>query len=227
MERPASPPTAPSWQRLLGERLGALLWLKAIGTPLAIGVFFVGYFWTLRNPQFAVYTMPMTALDRWLPFVPEALAMYASLWVYVSLAPALLRDRRELLALVRGAAVLAGVGLTIFFVWPTTVPVFEIDWAEHVAFQFMKRVDLGGNACPSLHVAFAVFAGLWIDRVLREVAAPSWLRALGWLWCAAIILSTVAVRQHVVLDVAAGVLLGAAVGVFSARALAETPQKGR
>ena len=39
----------------------------------------------LRNPVFPVTTMPLTPLDAWIPFVPQALAIYLSLWFYVGI----------------------------------------------------------------------------------------------------------------------------------------------
>ncbi|WP_309626600.1 phosphatase PAP2 family protein [Methylibium sp.] len=203
---------ASDWRQRIGRRLRTVPITKASGTTLGIGAFFVAYFWTLHHPLFAVITMPLTAPDRWIGFVPQALPLYASLWLYVSLAPALLADRRELLSFGLGALVLSLVGLGIFMLWPTAVPALEIDWSRHAAFVFLKQVDMAGNACPSLHAAFAVFAALWIDRVLRDVNAPRALRGLDWLWCAGILYSTLAVRQHVALDVLAGALLGAVVG---------------
>ncbi len=73
---------------------------------------------------------------------------------------------------------------------------------------FLKNVDASGNACPSLHVAFAVFAAGWLDRVLRRLHASQPALALNILWAVAIAYSTLATHQHVALDVLAGALLG-------------------
>jgi len=73
------------------------------------------------------------------------------------------------------------------------------------------------NACPSLHVAFAVFAAAGLARELRAIGAARWLRALSILWCVGIVYSTLATRQHVVLDVVAGALLGALVALAHSR----------
>jgi membrane-associated phospholipid phosphatase len=69
-------------------------------------------------------------------------------------------------------------------------------------------------------VASATFAAIWLDRLLRGVAAPAWLRGVNGVQCAAIIWSTMATRQHVFLDVAAGLaagLLFAALSLYCAR----------
>ena len=76
-------------------------------------------------------------------------------------------------------------------------------------------MDASGNACPSLHVATAVFSGVWLNRILREINAPRALRAFNWLWCVGIVYSTLATKQHVALDMLAGAVLGLAAALLS------------
>jgi membrane-associated phospholipid phosphatase len=57
----------------------------------------------------------------------------------------------------------------------------------------------------------------WIDSIVKRARAPVLLRAANLLWFLAIVWSTVAIRQHVVLDVAAGALVGAVFAVLSLR----------
>ena len=100
----------------------------------------------------------------------------------------------------RFCAVLALTGLGIFLLWPTKV--------ASQGTGFLKTVDLGGNACPSLHAAFAVFSATCIGRLLRSLGLPGSAQVLSWLWCGAILYSTLATKQHVLLDLIAGSLLG-------------------
>ncbi|MEO5960386.1 MAG: phosphatase PAP2 family protein [Opitutaceae bacterium] len=183
--------------------------LKAAVIPVSVSVFFFAYFQLLNHPVFAVAIMPLTVLDRLIAFQPWALVPYFTLWVYVFLVPALLHGRRELISYSVGAAGTAGVGLGIFFFWPTAVPRPTIDWAHYPAVQFLKEIDAAGNACPSLHVAFAVFTAIGLERLLQHIGAPKGWRAINALWCGAILYSTLATKQHVALDLAAGVVLGA------------------
>jgi membrane-associated phospholipid phosphatase len=69
-------------------------------------------------------------------------------------------------------------------------------------------VDASGNACPCLHVAFAVLTGLWLEWLLKQMGAPRVLRVLNACWCGLIAYSTLATKQHVAVDLAAGALLG-------------------
>lgn len=198
----------------LGARIKSNWWLKCFGITGFITVFFVGYFLLLRFPVFRVTVMPITAVDRAIPFEPWAIALYFSLWLYVSLPPALLRTRREFYAYGWLAGALAVIGLSVFFVWPTSIPpVTGIEWTGHPGFALLKRVDASQNACPSLHVAFAVFSGVWLDRILRTTAAGASARALSAAWCLGIVYSTIATRQHVAVDVAAGAALGLLAGL--------------
>ena len=207
------------WRRQLGHRL-RILWLpKALGTTLGIGAFFVAYFWILRHPFFPITIMPFTAVDRFIVFRPEALPLYASLWIYVGLGPALLKNAREVRLYGLAALWLSVVGFGIFLVWPTATPKFEIDWSQQASMSFLRTMDVAANACPSLHAAFAVFTAIWLEHLLRELRVGRLGRSLNWLWCLGILYSTLALRQHVAVDALAGAVLGAIVAVLCIRAL--------
>lgn len=211
MERPSPLSPEVGWHRLAGTRLLALWPYKLIGTTAAMTLFFAVYFYVLNHPVFPVTVMPLVGLDRMIGFRPEALPLYLSLWLYVSLGPSLVLERRELASHAVAAVLLAAMGLGIFLRWPTAVPPPDVDWDLHPGFAFLKQVDASGNACPSLHVAFAVLAWAWIDRHLRGIGAGRGLRAFNALWAIGIVYSTLAIRQHVALDVLAGAALGAVV----------------
>lgn len=183
--------------------------VKMAGISLSMAAFFLAYFWVLNHPIRPVTMMPLTAVDRAISFQPWALPLYLSLWFYVSLAPSLVIDRRELGSFGVAWLTLSVVGLGVFLLWPTAVPPPDINWSQHPSFAFLKSADAAGNACPSLHVAFAVFSAGWFGRLLRQMnAGRAWL-VLNWVWCLGILYSTMAVRQHVALDVLAGAALGA------------------
>jgi membrane-associated phospholipid phosphatase len=185
-------------------------------------VFFAAYFYVLKNPAYPVTVMPLTLPDRLIGFQPMALPLYVSLWVYVSLPPAFLANRRELYVYALAMAGACLTGLIIFYFWPTTVPVADIDWALYPGVDFLKRMDASGNACPSLHVATAAFSGFWMHHLLRRFGAPLWVRVFNALWCIGIVYSTVATRQHVAVDMWAGLALGALAAWWSLRQVQRT-----
>jgi len=201
-------PSHPDWRRDLRPRLAAHWPLKAVGIPVFVTVFFLVYFRLLRQPAFAVTVMPFTALDRAIGFWPAALLPYGSLWVYAFLATILLRGRRELVPYGVGVAFISGVGLGIFYLWPSAVDSPAGGWTNDPAWALLKKVDAAGNACPSLHVAFAVFTAVWLERLFRAAGVPGGARLLNAVWAAIITASTLATKQHVAVDVLAGVALG-------------------
>jgi membrane-associated phospholipid phosphatase len=204
---------APGWRSDLALRMRTLPVLKLAGVTAFVGLFFIAYFYLLRNPSGPVTQMPLTALDRLIPFQPYALVAYVSLWVYVGIAPGLLRNLRELLIYGLWATALCGFGLALFYIWPTAVPANSMNASVEV----LQGVDAAGNACPSLHVATAMFSMLWVDHLLRLTRSPLLLRLLNAGWFVAIAYSTLAIKQHVVLDVIGGVLLGLAFAWLSLR----------
>lgn len=206
---PEAPPR-PAWFRQLAARFVVLWPLKAVATMLFMVLFFWAYFAILRQPLSPPATMPRLAVDAWIPFTPAAFPVYAALWVYVSLPPAFIGGLRPLLWFGAWMSALCLFCLGIFWLLPTAVPPAGIDWTNYPDLAMIKGIDAAGNACPSLHVASAVFAALWLERIARSVAAPAGLRWGNGLLCLAILWSTVATRQHVVLDVVAGVAVGLA-----------------
>lgn len=209
------------WYRQMAAVIPRHVHLKSIGTMLFIGLFFGAYFYLLKEPAYPTTVMPVTLLDNLIGFQPLALPMYISLWVYVSLPPALLATRRELYGYGMAMAGTCLAGLIVFYLWPTAVPAANIDWARYPDVDFLKSMDASGNACPSLHVTTAVFSGIWLHHLLRRFGAPPWILIFNGVWCIGIIYSTLATRQHVAVDVLAGLALGVMGAYLSLRQRAD------
>lgn len=222
---PLAAASRPAWFRQLAVRF-AILWpLKAAGTMSFMMLFFWGYFTVLRQPLTEPVTMPRLAIDEWIPFSAAAFPIYASLWVYVSLPPAFLGSLRPLLWFGAWISALCLFCLGIYWLFPTLVPAAGIDWSAYPELAAIKNADGAGNACPSLHVASSVFTALWLERIARSVGAPVALRWGNALLCTAILWSTIATRQHVALDVLAGIVVGLMFAVPSIWHVARTAPK--
>ncbi len=216
-------PNGDTWVHQLLRRVRYLAWLKLLGISGFMWLFFIAYFHLLRNPARPVVQMPLTELDRVIGHQPWAFWAYVSLWVYVGLAPGLMLRLRDLLVHGAWAGALCATGLLIFYLVPTAIPPHALspEAASHAGFALLQGVDAAGNACPSLHVATALFSAAWVQRLLHGVRAPAWTGALNLIWLLLIVYSTMAIKQHVVWDVAAGALLG---GTFAWASLNWTRQ---
>ena len=204
--QPPSHAAAAPWTTTLLSLVRHRFGLKFVGVSGFMWLFFAAYFHLLRNPLRPVTEMPLTALDHWVNFQPGALAAYVSLWLYVGIPAGLMPSLRHLVAYGLWVGSLCLAGLAVFYVFPTAVPLplLPVDVALHPGFALLQGVDAAGNACPSLHVATAVFSALWIDHLLRRLGAPHWPRALNAAWVLLIVYSTLAIKQHVAIDAAAG-----------------------
>lgn len=202
-------PAPAAWHQELLRRVRQRFWLKFTGISAFMWLFFVGYFHVLRHPVRPVTEMPLTLLDEWVSFQPTALVAYVSLWLYVGIPAGLMPSLRQLVAYGLWVGAVCAVGLASFYAFPTAVPSPELppDVALHTGFALLQGVDAAGNAFPSLHVATALFSAFWIDWLLRRLHAPWPPRVVNGVWVLLIIYSTMAIKQHVALDVVGGALL--------------------
>lgn len=194
--------------RELRKRILAHFWLKAIGHAFGIPVFFGVYFLVMQHPVFPVRTMPLFGWDYRVPVIEWTVWVYFSLWIYICLPGSLILTLSGLRIYFLGALAMATVGIGVFFFYPTAVPVWAIDWSVYPLLEFLKSADSSGNACPSLHVGFAVFAAFWMKILLSKSGSPLLWHVLNLVWGLGIILSTMTTKQHVWIDVILGAVLG-------------------
>lgn len=186
-------------------------WFKLLGTSAFIALFFLFYLYLLKHPAYPVVVMPLTFIDTIVPFSPMALPVYVSLWLYVSLPVMLLRSRVEIVRYGCWIGGMCAIALAVFYFFPNAVPPANIDWSSYPSVEFLKHVDAAGNACPSLHVATAVFTAILLHHSMTKLGVGRLAVWLNLFWCAAIAYSTLATKQHVVIDMIAGAALGAGV----------------
>lgn len=205
------------WTVELGTRARRNFIPTVIVTTLLTGLFFIGYFYVQQHPAYAPTIMPLTPLDLMIPFQPKALLAYVSLWIYIGAGPGLQRTYAGLTVYGLWLCGLCVTGLGIFYFWPTQVPSLTLDATSFPGFAVLHRVDKASNACPSMHVAVAIFTAVRVDEVLRSTRSPLLLRLLNAAWFAVIVYSTLAIKQHVAVDAAVGALLGLSFVVPSLR----------
>jgi membrane-associated phospholipid phosphatase len=205
------------WAVELGNRIRKGFFRTTISTTLLTGLFFIAYFWVQRHPAFTPIMMPQTALDLSIPFQPPALLAYVSVWIYIGFGPGLQRTVREFTVYGLWLCGLCVIGLAIFYFWPTQVPRTVLAATNFPGFAMLHRIDESSNACPSMHVAVAVFTAVRVDEVLRSMRVPLQPRLINAGWFAAIVYSTLAIKQHLLIDVGAGACLGLIFALMSLR----------
>jgi membrane-associated phospholipid phosphatase len=199
----------------LRSRFRRLWLLKAVGTTLFMTIFFSGYFYLLKNPAYLPIDTPITAIDRQLPYQPWAWGLYASLWLYTSLPVAIQPNLGSLLYYGVSTFLLCATGLAIFYFFPTIIPESFLATYRGAQIRMLEGIDAAGNAMPSLHVASAIFSMLWLRQQLIDIQAPPWVNRFNYVWCAGIIYSTLATKQHVLTDVLSGAVFGLAFALLS------------
>jgi membrane-associated phospholipid phosphatase len=142
-----------------------------------------------------------------LPFMPEAVLGYLSIYPLLWAPAFILRTRRELRALALTLAAVILVAGVCFLIVPVELaypPPGEMG-AWSVLVLATKRVALENNLLPSLHVALSI-----VCITIYARRAPPLGRAFLWLWAVVICLSTLLLHQHYLLDVATGIALAMA-----------------
>jgi membrane-associated phospholipid phosphatase len=148
-----------------------------------------------------------TAAELGIPLVPVMVVPYMTMYVIFLFAPFVLRSRVDLDRFAHALAlviVTAGVAFLLLPAEPGFAPVSAAGsiwdpWLR-LATTLSRRYDL----VPSLHVAlFTVAAGTYATRVSTRA------RAFLGVWLVVVAASTVLTHQHHLVDVVAGLILGA------------------
>ena len=182
------------------DRLGGSPGRQVCVGVLAMALGFSVYFalQTLVEPTFVF----RGAWDDSIPFVPWALPVYNlfipyALWVFWKI------ERRTFLDVLVAGAVACVVAWTCFCVLPAAVQRPDPEALEgpmRFVWQWTHRIDRDVHTFPSLHVAVTLLC-------LQAVRSSCGLVA-SWGVSTAIILSTLLVKQHTLLDVVGGLALG-------------------
>ncbi|MBA2480918.1 MAG: phosphatase PAP2 family protein [Planctomycetes bacterium] len=188
----------------LSHRTGRIAAILVLSPLASLGYWAVGAAVSSRTHPTGLLE---TALDRALPLMPPAILVYASLGAFLLVA-AWGSSAKSCRRLIQASLTAMALSYACFIVWPVAVDRGGLPGTEpwHSLFAAVREMDPPHNSFPSLHVAYVTVA-------LASKRWPWWV----WAWGLSIIASTVLTRQHVVLDVAAGVALGVAAWLLAGR----------
>jgi membrane-associated phospholipid phosphatase len=161
--------------------------------------------------------LPLTALDRAIPFVPETVWIYGTVTWACLVAWLLVPNAIEARRLYLSIAVSTAVCTLAFIAFPTTFPreLYPLEPASASARELLdlRSADDPDNCFPSLHVALAWSVAL---SFRRETHGP-WLVIAALVWAALVSVTTLTTKQHYVADVPAGLLVGVGAVLLSRR----------
>jgi membrane-associated phospholipid phosphatase len=154
-----------------------------------------------RFPIFEPQQLPLTALDRAIPFVPELLPLYISYIPFFWWTGARSEDDETATRFFYATHFQLLVCAAIWLIFPVTMPreLFYRPEAYNWADAFWRWFDAPNNCLPSLHAANGLLFVLFNKE--RPAAVLSTAFAL------AIVASTVLVKQHYVIDLLAGAIV--------------------
>jgi fatty acid desaturase len=170
-------------------------------------------------PYRAPLVIGPTVIDASIPFIPSAALVYAT---YALLIPALIVTTRGRANFDHVYAVALLCGLTnvmLYNLVPTRIAERAIA-PDHSLLALIQQLDTTLGAIPSGHVALPAAiatASFIVSRREHMGDATMWRRMATTfaMWTVALALSTLLTKQHVVVDVVAGLAFGPAVATFA------------
>jgi membrane-associated phospholipid phosphatase len=155
-----------------------------------------------RFPLFNPVQLPLTALDKAIPFLPFMIPIYVSYLVYAFICVARLRDDQQLTDVFYITHIQLFICLCFFILYPVTYPrngFYYNNSVTHIFHQFWIWFDAPNNCFPSLHTANCCLAIHYSQN--KE---NCWLYTA---WGVLIIAGTLTCKQHYIIDVVAGMLV--------------------
>jgi membrane-associated phospholipid phosphatase len=188
---------------IVNSVLGRAIFHAAFTAGIGAAYYLIGH-----ADSFAVCSLTCdfaTPLDRTIGFHPWWMPIYLSIWL-LWWAPVFRLPGSEYRRFVAVAALCHLIAFTFFLVCTDERPqqsIEELSSLLQPLYLLTYAVDSNRNAFPSLHAVDStlLIAMLWPRRHGRWLA----------LWSALVLLASLLVKQHVVFDVVAGVLLALAV----------------
>lgn len=189
-------------------------WEHLINLMLAI-VLIVGgyqfYFFPQKRTIFRSREF-FNKIDERIPFYPSLIWVYSGLYYPIIIVLVLTIDNfRTFNYTAFNFIILLTVHLLFFFLFPVQVPNswrdVEIDNSLSVRFlRFVHSYDGRSNCFPSMHVSVATLTSLHLIRNLQDSYGD--IVILFYLFPVLIAFSCVFTKQHYIIDIPAGALLG-------------------
>ncbi len=157
-------------------------------------------------------------IDNLIPFVPIFVIPYFSWFLFIIGTGLifLIKSKQDLRKTFLSVNLCMVIALLVYLIFPNYQSLRPETYASDIFSQWVKLLqikDSSSEVCPSLHVAVCIslYTGITHSICFRD---RSIMKFLALILTILIILSTVFIKQHSIVDVAFGLLLGVVVHLF-------------
>lgn len=154
--------------------------------------------------------LPMSPIDKIVPFIPHTVWIYNTEYLLFFSVYGICKDLVNLNKYLYSFLALQIVSALIFLLWPTTFPRENfplpetLDHATYTIFSMLRQTDSPASCAPSLHVSSVYLSSFVFLDEKRELFWPYFF------WATAIGISTLTTKQHYMIDVITGLMMAMA-----------------
>lgn len=155
-------------------------------------------------------------LDDQIPLIPESLLIYFGCYIFWAVNYIIIakRDEKKAYQFFLADMISRMICFAFFLLFPTTNTRPDIVgngiWNEGM--RFLYQIDAADNLFPSIHCLVSWFCYIGIRG---EKNVPKWYQWTSCLIAVAVFISTLTTKQHVIIDVIAGVVIAEATFWFT------------
>lgn len=159
-----------------------------------------------------------SSLDDMIPFVPVFIIPYSFwfLFIVVTSIIFLLKSKDDLRKTFLSMNICMVIALLIYLIYPNYISIRPNVYGNDIfsqAVKFLQQGDSSSSVCPSLHVAISISLYTGIANSIC-FSKRSGIKLFTLILTILIIISTVFIKQHSIVDVAFGIILGLVSYVF-------------
>lgn len=179
------------------------------------------YGWLNWHHLVVPHELPLSAIDRALPFWPWTLWPYLALLFSDILLPPLISDRAVFRRLVAGFLISIAIDAVIWAVYPTVYPRPSAPLGLDLSARFYRAavgIDSPANCFPSAHISLPTVTCWALSKQFPRG------RVLIWLGFALLSVSILTTKQHYFADLVSGLVSGAVAVVASRFVPAPSPR---
>lgn len=176
---------------------------------------FMSVFYNLLNNDGGHAKVLLSPIDQVIPLIPSMSIPYLGWYPYIFVAMAFLclKDRSIYFKILISMNISLIFCYIIYYNFQTTVirpVIFVTNWTEQLL-QTIYRNDPPFNCFPSIHClhSYLVMRGAWLSKNISNVTKSTFT-----IISITIILSTLFIKQHVIYDAFAAILLGEVIFCF-------------